>query len=96
MARGDYDVRSIIKSPSDFSYHSDMFVDQDRANDDLNKDVSIRSEGGETIHDIKGRPNGKVPTGRKVSARPLGSHSWPSFFVFCIETVPGVFKTSTG
>ncbi|XP_071512580.1 sodium channel protein para isoform X17 [Panulirus ornatus] len=64
MARREYDTGSIIKSPSEISYHSDMFMDQDRVLDDTNKDMSIRS-GGDPIHDVKGHPNGKVPMGRK-------------------------------
>ncbi|XP_071512566.1 sodium channel protein para isoform X4 [Panulirus ornatus] len=72
MARREYDTGSIIKSPSEISYHSDMFMDQDRVLDDTNKDMSIRS-GGDPIHDVKGHPNGKVPMGRKASISLPGS-----------------------
>ncbi|XP_042204472.1 sodium channel protein para-like isoform X7 [Homarus americanus] len=75
LARGDLDGGSIIKSPSDFSCHSyELYVDQDKVNDDNSKEkMSIKSEGGESIHDIKARPNGKLATARKPSISLPGS-----------------------
>nr|XP_045613229.1 sodium channel protein para-like isoform X8 [Procambarus clarkii] len=75
MARGEIDVGSMGKSPSDTSYQSyELFVDQDKVNDDNNKEkMSIKSDGGESIHDIKARPNGKLASTRKASISLPGS-----------------------
>ncbi|XP_064104911.1 sodium channel protein para-like isoform X2 [Macrobrachium nipponense] len=71
IAGGDLEQASVIKSPSDFSCHSyELFVDQPTANDD-NREMSIKSEGGESINDPKARPNGKLP--RKASLSLPGS-----------------------
>nr|QRG33296.1 paralytic [Schistocerca americana] len=64
---------NVVKSPSDFSCHSyELFVGQEKGNDDNNKEkMSIRSEGGDSLSEHRGRtigPNGKV---RKVSAASL-------------------------
>ncbi|GLH13423.1 Sodium channel protein PaFPC1, partial [Gryllus bimaculatus] len=68
----------VVKSPSDFSCHSyELFVGQEKINDDNNKEMSIRSEGGDSISEHRSRmggPNGKV---RKVSAVPFRDSNPP-------------------
>ncbi|XP_071442957.1 sodium channel protein para-like [Hetaerina americana] len=53
---------SVVKSPSDFSCHGDeLFVGQEKGNDDKNKEkMNIKSEGGDSISETRGRTNGKV------------------------------------
>lgn len=58
----DPDGGSVIKTPSD-SY--ELFVWQEKGMDDNNKEkMSIKSDGGDSIGEGKGRENGKV---RRVS-----------------------------
>lgn len=66
-------VEHIAKSPSDFSCHSyELFVGQEKVNDDNKEKMSIRSEGLEPVNEMS-RPQG-ASTGsttskiRKVSA----------------------------
>ncbi|KAJ8884597.1 hypothetical protein PR048_016454 [Dryococelus australis] len=64
---------NVVQSPSDFSCHSyELFVGQEKGNDDNKEKMSIRSEGADSLSEHRRLANGKV---RKPSIKDIDSHS---------------------